>query len=90
MPYGNSPVGIKSRQIKSVVTARQDFLKTVLSVLEREPSKIHYEQMDTILDGFLWNAETYKIVREAAERVFVAIHKELPGWRDYERQLKNG
>jgi len=83
--FGTSPVGTKVRAESSPVKARQDMLETFIELLGLEPSIVQYQQIDTILDGFMWSIETYEIVKSAAEAVFVAIHERTAPWIGYQR-----
>ena len=80
MCYGTSPVGTAVRANSGPSKARQKMLETFVELLGIEPSIIQFQQIDILLDGFLWSAKSYAIVKKAAEDVHMEIHKEVAPW----------
>ena len=83
MTFGTSPVGTIQRSNSAPVKARQLMLKTFIELLGAEPTIVQYQQLDCLLDGFLWSEETYEIVKKAAEDIHREIHKEDAPWIAY-------
>jgi len=83
--YGTSPVGNKSLADRNPHRRLIEFMTTVTEFLSVLPNIVQFQQADIMLDGFLWSKETYDIVKEAAEKVYLLIHQEAAPWIEYQK-----